>query len=141
MDEVLKLWGDAAEGFCWYLYRETLLCANGLDAFPEALQDAQVVIPREARNAAEQAAKRLCWNCEKTAEQLRFRDGERLVLTVEWKDGLEAGGTVFCGGADYPVFAGWQTYLADAYGDYETGLTDEFGVGLTAEEKVELKQH
>lgn len=41
----------------------------------------------------------------------------------------------------YPVFSGYRDYLAAMYGDYENGLTDEIGCGLTVEEKDELRQH
>lgn len=41
----------------------------------------------------------------------------------------------------YPVFSGYRDYLAVVYGDYENGLTDEIGCGLTVEEKEELKKH
>lgn len=43
--------------------------------------------------------------------------------------------------AQYPVFSGYREYLAQMYGDYENGLTDEIGCGLTVEEKEELRQH
>lgn len=46
-----------------------------------------------------------------------------------------------CDGADYPVFSGYQAYLTAVFSDYETGLHDEIGCGLTAEEKTELKEH
>lgn len=46
-----------------------------------------------------------------------------------------------CGGASYPVFPGWQQYLEMVYGDYEAGLQDEIGCGLTQEEKEALRFH
>ena len=46
-----------------------------------------------------------------------------------------------CGGRTYPVFAGYKTYLSDTYCDYKIGLSDDIGVGLTEEEKLELKEH
>ncbi len=46
-----------------------------------------------------------------------------------------------CGDAAYPAFSGYKNYLTMVYGDYEKGLTDEIGCGLTAEEKQELKEH
>jgi len=49
--------------------------------------------------------------------------------------------TVRCGSIDYPVFASYRAYLEEVYGDYENGLTDEIGCGLTVEEKAELKAH
>ena len=44
-------------------------------------------------------------------------------------------------GTSYPVFAGYETYLTDLYGDYELGLFDEIGCGLTAQGKAELREH
>lgn len=41
----------------------------------------------------------------------------------------------------YPVFSGYQDYLEQMYGDYQNGLTDEIGCGLTINEKEELRQH
>lgn len=40
-----------------------------------------------------------------------------------------------------PVMAGWQVYLQQTYGDYEAGMYDDIGVGLTAEEKQALREH
>ena len=41
----------------------------------------------------------------------------------------------------FPVFSGYRDYLAAMYGDYENGLTDEIGCGLTLEEKEDLRRH
>ncbi len=49
--------------------------------------------------------------------------------------------SITCGGKGYPVFAGYKTYLTDKYCDYEKGLFDEVGVGITEEDKIELKSH
>lgn len=49
--------------------------------------------------------------------------------------------TVSCEGSAFPVFSGYRDYLELKYGDYETGLHDEIGCGLTAEDKIALKQH
>ena len=49
--------------------------------------------------------------------------------------------TVRCDGNEYPVFGDYNAYLSAVYGDYENGLTDEIGCGLTVEEKQELKEH
>mgnify|MGYP003293430320 CR=1 FL=1 len=145
MQEVLNSWRAACESadIRWYLYRETLLCANGLDAFPEELTAAQVLIAERDLSAAKQAFAGLPehWKQETTDRQVRFLDGGRLILTVDAVGSPEPDGTVRCADTDYPVFAGWRDYLAETYGDYENGLTDEFGVGLTAAEKIELKQH
>ena len=46
-----------------------------------------------------------------------------------------------CDGIDYPVFAGYREYLTMIFGDYEAGLFDEIGCGLTAEDKEALKAH
>lgn len=49
--------------------------------------------------------------------------------------------TLLCDEIAYPVFTDYQDYLAEVFGDYESGLTDEIGCGLTAGEKVALKDH
>ncbi len=49
--------------------------------------------------------------------------------------------TITCKEGTYPVFHDYKEYLKKTYGDYEDGLTDSIGVGLTAEEKNELKNH
>ena len=41
----------------------------------------------------------------------------------------------------FPAFSGYREYLEAVYGDYENGLFDEIGCGLTTEEKEELKKH
>lgn len=48
---------------------------------------------------------------------------------------------LICEDIVYPVFSGYLTYLADVYGDYENGLFDEIGCGLTVEDKLALKEH
>ena len=48
---------------------------------------------------------------------------------------------IVCQEGSYPVFSGYATYLTLVYGDYEAGLTDSIGVGLTAEEKQALQLH
>lgn len=57
------------------------------------------------------------------------------------KSWLAADAAVICQEGKYPVFAGCRAYLEQCYGDYLGGLTDEIGVGLTLEEKEELKKH
>ena len=49
--------------------------------------------------------------------------------------------TLCCGDNTYPVFSGYREYLSLVFGDYENGLTDEIGCGLSAEEKKALKAH
>lgn len=49
--------------------------------------------------------------------------------------------TVICGGREYPVFSGWQSWLRTVYGDYENGFSDEIGLGLTVQDKKELAAH
>lgn len=46
-----------------------------------------------------------------------------------------------CADAAYPAFSGYRNYLAMVYGDYEKGLVDEIGCGLSVEEKQDLKAH
>lgn len=60
------------------------------------------------------------------------------LFPAEWFAGTE---TVDCDGTDLPVFAGYRAYLELEYGDFENGLFDAVGVGLSLAEKEELKQH
>ena len=57
---------------------------------------------------------------------------------AEW---FSSFGTLACKTGTYPVFSGCREYLTETYFDYEAGLTDEIGVGLTAEDKAALKAH
>lgn len=57
------------------------------------------------------------------------------------KNWFEEPESIICEGAAFPVFSGYRDYLELKYGDYETGLHDEIGCGLTAEDKIALKQH
>ena len=59
-------------------------------------------------------------------------------LNLAWFDGMD---TVTCEGSTFPVFSGYREYLGETYGDYENGLHDEIGCGLTAEDKIALKEH
>lgn len=43
--------------------------------------------------------------------------------------------------ASFPTFSGYRRYLENVYGDYENGLFDGIGVGLTLDEKKALRQH
>lgn len=132
--ESLKQWAKVCP-VPWCLYRETLLCANGLEEFPSALGYAQVAVRAVDLKSISELS---CGWTVKTAEAcVSFYDGEKLVLTAEgiaWD-----GQTVACNG--YPAPVNYREYLAQSYGDYENGLEDDIGVGLTAEEKVSLKVH
>ena len=57
------------------------------------------------------------------------------------KSFVEKGTVITCREGRYPVFNGYREYLKQCYGDYMGGLADEIGVGLTMEEKEELKEH
>ena len=61
-----------------------------------------------------------------------------MVLEKNWfKESLQ----LQCSGGSWPVFAGYREYLEEMYGDFEGGLNDAIGVGLTVEEKKELQAH
>jgi len=49
--------------------------------------------------------------------------------------------TISCGEETYPAPAGYLSYLREVYGDYEKGLFDELGCGLTETDKIALKEH
>lgn len=75
-------------------------------------------------------------------EQSRFCDSltdpRSLLLDPSYFGETE---TVTCGGREYPVFSGWKSWLRTVYGDYENGLSDEIGLGMTLQEKQELAAH
>ena len=135
--ETLQLW----QSLCpvpWQLYRETLLCANGLDAFPPALEYAQIAL------SADDAEKIPCpagWLKTGSGTLLRFEKDGRTVLTADILPDIAETTMISCGGVSYPARADYRDYLAEHYGDYEAGLHDAIGVGLTAEEKGALKLH
>ena len=119
----------------WCLTRETLLCANGLEEFPEALNYAQVAV--KAVDFQKIAELSTPWTAKRAGEKVEFYDGDQLVLTAEAVD--QDGDTVMVGG--YPAPVHYRKYLEETYGDYENGLRDDIGVGLTVEEKISLKAH
>lgn len=54
---------------------------------------------------------------------------------------LEEKTDLICEGISYPAFNGYREYLTQTYADYENGLWDEIGCGLTMEDKENLKIH
>lgn len=136
--ETLKLWNGIWDR-PWYLYRETLLCANGLDAFPEYLSHAQIAIMSEDLPHVRELE--LPENWVPGSDGLHFQQDGRTVLTVDVLSDHAETEYVTCAGVSCPVRADYRDYLAETYGDYENGLQDEIGVGLTASEKEALKVH
>lgn len=67
-----------------------------------------------------------------------FTDKEEVVFPAS---GVAEMIMLHCGNTQYPAFSGYEEYLTTVYGDYENGLADEIGCGLTVAEKQELKQH
>lgn len=142
--DILNLWQAAcnAVGKTWYLHRETLLCANGLDIFPAELDTVQVILAGTPADWQKiRANLPPDWKEQSSGELMHLTVAGRSILTVEFRPDAQPDGTIHCAGTDYPVFDGWRQYLEDAYGDYEAGMTDEIGVGLTAADKVELRRH
>ena len=83
-----------------------------------------------------------------TAMKNCAKDGAVYSDGLTSKDGLMMDQTLFsrtemlsCDDVEYPVFCGYRDYLEKVYGDYEQGLFDDIGVGLTVEEKQELREH
>lgn len=60
------------------------------------------------------------------------------LLPREW---FSSAVTCACDGREYPIFSGYHQYLTAVFADYETGLHDEIGCGLTPEEKLALQTH
>lgn len=167
ISEVLSVWSNVCEqhNIKWYLYRETLLCANGYGNLPNALPYAQVIV--HTKDIVTVKHNVLCylpknWAAELNSEKspscfMLYNQHRKGILSVEcleplnhldpegncvwnpeWFEGSE---TVECNGTLYPVFAGYKDYLAAQYGDYEDGLFDDIGCGLTKEDKLDLKNH
>lgn len=150
--QTIEVWREACKkaNTEWFLYKETLLCAEGLKEFPNELEYAQVAV-RESDALG--VLDKICadldgkWTNNKDSfwekRKLVFKDGERKVLSVSVIDDDFVGGTLtLCvAGKEYPVFEGYRDYLSQTYGDYENGLHDDIGVGLTVEEKDELRLH
>ena len=133
--ETLKQWAEICD-VPWYLYRETLLCANGLDQFPATLEYAQIAVCE-----TDLPRLKIPEGWTRAADGLDFSCGGRKVLTLEVFPHPVPTDSVTCSGRTWPTIAGYREYLAETYGDYENGLHDAIGVGLTAEEKVELQRH
>lgn len=220
----LKAWADECSrtDIQWYLYRETLLCAEGYHEFPECLQDAQVAVfakdlpkilesvvpglPASWKLCKQDFVTNKCALCFKEEDRTvlsiailysvedqkklsaleaklnkirgrnsvilklfrklpsmliekdfrklvalaagsdqslpyccdAFTEGKPMLMEREIFTGAEE---ICCGEWKYPVFAGYKQYLSTVYGDYEKGLFDEIGCGLTPEEKEELLAH
>ena len=237
--EALAAWAKICDNtdIKWYLYKETLLCANGYDEFPEELPYAQIAVrakdladimtyifpalPKDwkfAENDFVSGKKMICFKqggsivltidvlmaideaekmekLDKISKKIRSKGrrkikrcnmgikflGRRLgkgfvngkkkttnrtcaalvALTERREEKIELFCDILtnkegmllpknwfkdsellqCGGLSYPVFAGYRAYLEEMYGDFEQGLGDAVGVGLTVEEKKELQAH
>lgn len=139
--ETLKQWGEICN-VPWFLYRETLLCANGLDAFPDALEHAQIAVAAGNFCRIKELSLPDSWVlAAPEAAPLRFERDGRTILTVDVLPDPAELTTIICDGTPWPARTDYRAYLEEAYGDYENGLHDEIGVGLTAEEKAALKRH
>lgn len=68
-------------------------------------------------------------------------DADEAVSEEPAEDADEATRQAPAGEMQCPVFSGYRDYLAAIYGDYENGLFDEIGCGLTVEEKDALRKH
>ncbi len=237
--EALKEWAKICNNtdIKWYLYKETLLCANGYEEFPAELPYAQIAV--RAKDLSDIMAYifpalPIDWKFEENdfvsaKQMICFKTGSQIVLTIdvlmaldnaEKMDVLVARGQKIrsrgkrkirrrnlgikvlgkrlgkpfvnskkkvtanacealvalaerkeekiaffcdnltnktgmlleknwfkdtlmlqCGGEKYPAFSGYKEYLEQMYGDFENGLQDQIGVGLTVEEKKELQAH
>lgn len=138
--KTLKLWNDICD-VPWYLYRETLLCANGLDAFPAGLEYAQIAVAARDLPRIRELPLPDSWVCGDTDAPLCYKVDGCTILTVDILTEPAEAAAVTCEDTAYPVPSGYRDYLRETYGDYENGLHDEIGVGLTAKEKEELKAH
>lgn len=112
------------------------------------------LIPVYAKAAGKRAQRRLDRLTDKTFDKLvaltqtptgnaavyseRLTNKESIVLPAAWFDSTV---TLTCDQIDYPAFSGYRDYLDVVFCDYEAGLHDEIGCGLTEDGKAALKAH
>lgn len=136
--QILDTWAHACEAksVSWSLYRETLLCAHGYPEFPPSLTCANVAIPEGELPPLPEA-----WEMKKMGPaRIAFLQNGKQILTLDILPKAQWPG-VSETRKGYPVIRDHCDYLADRFGDYENGLTDSIGCGLTAREKAALKEH
>ena len=138
MTETLKIWAELWP-HPWCLYRETLLCANGLDAFPPYLSQGQIAISTGDLPRLQALSLPEGWSLR--ADCTAIEAAGTVLLTLDLLSEFPETAEVICDGVSWPVPESFREYLEDTYGDYEKGLFDEIGVGLTAPEKEALKAH
>lgn len=143
----LDYWSEAcaSTGIVWSLYKETLLCANGYKDIPNDVPCAQIAVweqdlPAIKKSVFPKLPKE--WSLRKKRE-LVFSVGTEAVLEISVLPtaGSETTSLLVADSKKYPVFLGYKQYLEQIYGDYENGLFDDVGVGLTVEDKAQLKAH
>lgn len=150
--KILNLWNIAAADakLLWILYGETLLCAHGYNGFPEDLESLQLAVQADDRKQIRNVLRKLPQDWQyrrlkrKEAPGFRILHNRKTILTVYFLQNLSLTGQlseIRCGDMVYPVHNTYRDYLAATYGDYENGLTDPIGVGLTVTEKEDLKKH
>lgn len=148
--EVLSLCRELCDnaGVPWYLGGATLLCANGLDDFPDYLTCAEIILSGDSdedlRRIREQVLSRLPdnWTCSQDGTYVKqYKCDGQLMAEFTILPVCHDPRTITCGGITYPVRSDYREYLEETFGDYENGLHDDIGVGLTAEEKEALKAH
>lgn len=83
-----------------------------------------------------------CTDCFTNKKAALFsRDLFTDTVLLDCRSPDRADGTVTHENLCYPAFCGYKQYLEEMYGDFENGLFDDIGVGLTTEEKAELRLH
>jgi len=143
-ERVLAEWKQVCDGanMNWYLFAETLLCANALQTFPEEMTCAVVAVCRENLEKARKLLADLASGLSlETVNDGILADGKTILRVCVYPVPEGNKNWISCGGVQYPAFPEYRGYLEETYGDYEQGFFDGMGVGLSREEKNILKSH
>lgn len=142
--KTLEIWRKACEknNIRWCLYKETLLCEMTLSGFHPDLEYGHVAVcEADIENIKNKVLPFFGLNNhilsrEKDNElSLKIQDKIILSISVIKAENFEIEEK------EYPILKDWQSYLFENYGDYDNGMKDDVGVGLTQEEKLDLSRH
>lgn len=141
--ESLEIWKQIAkrENIRWCLWSHTLLCAVGYALFPSELQYAHIAIEgteliRIQKLLPDGWKWKTCKGgylaCDEGVPCLWITGVDIQQMSLEERN---------CGEKTYPIPIDFHRILTESYGDYQTGLYDELGVGFTPEDRKKLKVH
>lgn len=142
--KALEIWRKACEKYNirWCLYKETLLCEMTLNGFHPDLEYGHVAVCEDDIEIIKSKVvpffdlSDIILTKEKDNESL-LKCQDEIILSIS----LIKSESLQTEEKEYPILKDWKSYLLENYGDYENGMSDEVGVGLTQEEKIELIRH